>query len=140
MRFEHSIDIDAPASRVWSVLSDADRWPEWTPTVTKVARLGGDDLALGSKVRIEQPKLPAAVYTITALEPGKSFTWTTGSWFARGVAHHVIEPQGTGSRVTLSVAFAGLIGGLAARMYAQLTREYLALEAEGLKKRSEAEP
>jgi carbon monoxide dehydrogenase subunit G len=140
LRFEHTLEIDAPPRRVWSVLSDGERWPDWTPTVTKVERLSGDGLSVGSKVRIHQPKLPVAVYTITALEPGKSFTWTTGNWFARGVAHHVVEPKGTGSRVTLSVDFSGLIGGLAARMYAKLTREYLALEAEGLKKRSEAEP
>lgn len=140
LRFEHSVDVDAPPSRVWSVISDAERWPEWTPTVTRVERVHGDGLALGNKVRIEQPKLPAAVYTITALEPGKSFTWTTGSWFARGVANHVVEPRGSGSRVTLSVIFSGLIGGLAGKMYAELTREYLALEAAGLKKRSEAAP
>jgi uncharacterized protein YndB with AHSA1/START domain len=140
VRYEHTVGIDAPPSRVWSVLSDGERWPDWTPTVTKVERVSGDGLSVGSRVRIHQPKLPVAVCTITALEPGRSFTWPTGNGFARGVAHHVVAPKGTGSHVTLAVEFSGLIGGLAARMYAKPTREYLALEAAGLKKRSEAEP
>jgi hypothetical protein len=75
---------------------------------------------------------------VSAIEPGRSFTWTTGNAVVRGVAHHAIEPRGAGSRVTLSVAFGGLLGWLVGRLYAKLTNEYLGLEAEGLKKRSES--
>jgi uncharacterized protein YndB with AHSA1/START domain len=40
MNFTITVDIDAPPDRVWAVMSDIERWPEWTPTVTSIARMG----------------------------------------------------------------------------------------------------
>ena len=37
--FAISVDIAAPPSRVWSVMSDLERWHEWTTTVTSITRL-----------------------------------------------------------------------------------------------------
>lgn len=31
--------LDAPAEKVWRVLTDAERWPEWWPFVERVERL-----------------------------------------------------------------------------------------------------
>ena len=137
MRFERTIDIDAPPERVWEVLSDAQRWPEWTPTVTRVELLEGDGKGIGSRFRIHQPKLPAAVFVLTAVEPGRSFTWENGNFVARARAHHMVEARGAGARATLALDCSGLLGGLMVRMYRKLIREYLDLEAEGLKRRSE---
>ena len=137
MRFERTIEIDASPERVWAVLSDAERWPEWTPTVTRVERLEGDGKAVGSRFRIVQPRLPAAVYVLTDVQPGRSFTWENGNFVVRGRAHHAVEARGTGARATLAVECSGLLGGLMGWMYRKLIREYLDLEAEGLKRRSE---
>ena len=52
---------------------------------------------------------------------------------------HFVEELGpSGSRVTLSLQFSGLLGSLVARVYRNLSERYVATEAQGLKKRCEA--
>ncbi len=135
---QRSIDIDAPAARVWAVLSDVERWPEWAPTVTSVRRLEEGPLAVGSRVRIEQPKIPPTEYTVTELEPGRSFTWKATGPGVRTTARHRLEDRGAdGTRVTLAVEQAGPVGAVMGRFYRGLTDRYLTAEAAGIKARSE---
>jgi uncharacterized protein YndB with AHSA1/START domain len=134
--FSITVDIAAPPERVWSVMADVERWPEWTPTVKRIQRLEEGRLAVGSRARIEQPKLPAALWEVTELHEGRSFTWVTRSPGVRVVAKHGVEPVGKGTRATLSVGFSGPLGGLIAWLTRGLNQRYLALEAQGLRERS----
>ena len=59
--FARSVEIAAPVDVVWSVLSDGERWPEWTPTVSSVKPLRPGPLAVGSMVLIRQPKFRQAI-------------------------------------------------------------------------------
>jgi hypothetical protein len=134
-----TIDIAAPPQRVWAVLSDVERWPDWTKTVRWVRRLDDGPLRTGSTAKISQPKIPTVDYVVTELEPGTSFTWVSGGRAALTTARHVLEPlPGGGTRVTLSVEQAGWLGSLVSRLYRGTTDRYLALEAAGLKARAEA--
>jgi hypothetical protein len=135
--FRIDVEIQAAPDRVWSVMGDFERWPEWTPTVTSIQRLDGGPVAIGSRLRIRQPKLPPAVWRLTQLDPGKSFTWVTGGPGVRVTARHWVEASESGSRATLSLQFSGLLGPLVARLTRGLNQRYLALEAKGLKGRSE---
>jgi len=58
MRFEKSIEIDAPQQRVWDVLSALDDWPQCIETVDTVELLTPGPITTGSRVRLKQPKLP----------------------------------------------------------------------------------
>jgi uncharacterized protein YndB with AHSA1/START domain len=136
-KFSITTDINAPASRVWEVMSDTDRRHEWTPSIKSVRRLGGAPLAVGSRAMVRQPKFPPALWKVTAFEPGKGFTWVNSAPGLRVVASHSIEPTDAGSRATLSLDFQGLFGGALGRMTRGITERYLAFEAEGLKARSE---
>jgi uncharacterized protein YndB with AHSA1/START domain len=135
--FSISIEISAAPARVWSVMSDVERWPDWTPSVTRVEHLEAGPLRIGSRARIKQPKLLAAVWEVTRLEPGKSFTWVTRSPGVRVTGFHAVEPTNTGSRATLSIDFAGLLASFVAWLTRNLNSRYLNYEANGLKKRSE---
>ena len=66
MQFSITTEVDAPPEVVFAVLSEVERWPEWTPTVTRVERLGdaGASLALGGRLRIVQPKVPPAEWMV----------------------------------------------------------------------------
>jgi uncharacterized protein YndB with AHSA1/START domain len=139
MSFEAtSITIDAPAQRVWSVMTDVERWPEWTASVTRVERLDTGPFGVGSRARIRQPKLPTTIWTVSDLQPERSFAWTAGASGVTTVAEHEITPgPGGGVTVTLSIRQSGLLSPLLALLASGLTRRYIRMEAEGLKRRAE---
>ena len=141
MQFTVTTEVEAPPETVFAVLSEVERWHEWTPTVTKVERLGDADgapLAVGGRIRIVQPKVPPGEWTVTSLEPGRGFRLVSHSPGATVEANHAVEPAGPGrSRVTLSVTFAGFLGRVVGWLMRGLNRRYLAEEAAGLKRRSE---
>ena len=135
--FSISIDINAPANRVYEVMSDIERWCEWTPSVTSIRRLDSGPFIVGSRAVIRQPKFPPALWTVTAIDGKRSFTWMNRAPGIRVMAHHSIADSGDRATATLSLRYEGLLGGLLARMTRGITNRYLAMEANGLKKRSE---
>jgi len=137
MEFRIDVDIKAQPGRVWDVIKDVERWPEWTESVRSVKRLDTGPLAVGSRARVYQPRLLPTVFRVVTLEEGRGFTWVATSAGVRATAKHYVEPVGPHSRATLSVEFHGLLGKLTARLMRSLTEHYLELEAAGLKRRSE---
>jgi uncharacterized protein YndB with AHSA1/START domain len=136
--FSISVDIAAPPERVWQVMSEVERWPEWTRSVREVRRLGnGGPLQVGSRVLVRQPAFPPALWKVTALDPGKSFAWTSAAPGLRVVASHRVDGSPSGTSATLSLELHGLFGSLFGRMTKEITERYLAMEADGLRKRSE---
>jgi len=136
MDFEITVDVAAPPDVVWSVMSDAERWHEWTPSVRSI-RILDKPLRIGSRALIRQPRFPPALWKVTALEPGRSFTWKSGVPGMWVYARHSVAPAQGGSRAHLHLHYEGALGALLARMTRDITNRYLGLEAAGLKKRSE---
>lgn len=135
--FQTTVRIDAPPQRVWDVLVDVARWPEWTESVTEAVLVQGSQLQLGAVVAIRQPKLKRALWTVTGMAPGREFTWETQSPGLYLHAVHTILPESGGCSVTLHLTYSGLLGPLVGWLAGDMTRRYLALEAEGLKRRAE---
>ena len=133
--FSITAEITAPASLVWLTIADVERWPEWTPSVSRVKLLSPGPLQIGSRVRIHQPKLPPAIWQVVELTPGKGFTWVSTGPGLRVTARHTVESVDNESQVTLSIQYEGLFGPLLARFVGKLNDRYLALEANGLQER-----
>jgi uncharacterized membrane protein len=132
------VDVAAPSERVWAVMSDVERWPEWTASVTGVERLDAGPFGVGSRARIRQPRLPVAVWTVTALEPGRFFTWQSPAPGLLSVGHHRVDPtDDNASRVTLSLTWSGPLTPLVRLIFGSLSRRYVAMETQGLKHRCE---
>jgi hypothetical protein len=135
--FKVVVDVEASPDRVLAVLRDVGRWPEWTSTMTSVRRLDPGPFTVGSRAYVRQPKLLPAVWQVTELNE-RGFAWVTRSPGVRIEGAHWVEESESGSTVTLSVRFTGLLAPLAAWFYGNLTQRYVATEADGLKKRAEA--
>ena len=99
--------------------------------MTSIQRVDRGPLAVGSQGRIRQPKLPPAVWQITELDEGRSFTWVTRSPGVRVTARHSVEASEGGSRATLSLQFSGLLGPLVARLTRGLNQRTSLLRREG---------
>ena len=136
--FRTAIEIAAPPARVWSIISDVERWHEWTASITRIERLDSGPLRIGSRAIVRQPKLPQNRFEVTALEEGRGFTWESKNPGLRGLGHHWIEPTATGCRATLGVDFRGPLAWPISRLYGTLTQRYIEMEAAGLKRRCEA--
>jgi uncharacterized protein YndB with AHSA1/START domain len=124
MRVAVTVDISAPPEVVWPVLSAVEFWPEWTASVTSVRPLSPGPLQVGSRVRIKQPRLPATMWTVSDLVEGERFTWTATSPGVNTRASHRVVPAAEGSRVTLSIDQAGILGRLVGRLYGGLTSRW----------------
>jgi uncharacterized protein YndB with AHSA1/START domain len=135
--FSITVDIAAPADRVWAVMSDVERWHEWTPSITRVTLLRKGALAVGSRALVRQPKFPPALWRVTELVPGRSFTWVSVAPGLRVIGRHAVELTVNGTRAVLTLELKGMVGGLWGRLTRGITERYIAYEAAGLKARSE---
>ncbi len=69
------VEIDAPAERVWSILTDFDRYPEWNPfTVSVETRLRpGDPVVMDVRLPGKRPSIRTE--WVNRVEPGRRFWW-----------------------------------------------------------------
>jgi uncharacterized membrane protein len=139
MEHEETVTISAPVERVWAVMADVERWPEWTASISSVSLVGDAPLGVGSQVRIKQPGFPAVVWTVDDWRPNVRFTWLASSPGVDSVGNHEVAlgPDGT-TRVTLRIRQTGPAVWLLRLLFARRTRRYVHLEAEGLKHATES--
>jgi uncharacterized membrane protein len=135
---DSAVEIDAPASVVWDVFSDVERWPEWTASVTRLVALDGPGIAVGKRFEIKQPRMPKLVWEVTDVTPGESWTWVQRSPGGLTVARHDVTPEsGRRTLVRQQIDQRGPVGALVGLCMRSMTRRYLEMEAKGLKGRSE---
>jgi len=135
---ETAVKIDASPEEVWTALSDVERWYEWTPSIKSVLLLDPKPLHVGSRGLVEQPRLPRTIWQVTRLVRNQGFDWE-----ANGIGNHTVgehwitpNPQG-GVEVVLRVRQSGWLSWIFQTWIGKITREYLAMEARGLKLRCE---
>ncbi len=91
------IEINAPASRVWTILTDFARYPEWN---TFIRKLEGQPI-VGNRLRalIQPPGLKAMTFRPVVLkaEPERELRWLGRLFLPRlfdGEHSFAIEPLG----------------------------------------------
>ena len=135
--FVKVVDVAAPPERAWDVLADLVRWPEWTASMSRLTPLDAAPLGVGSRVRVEQPKLRPIVMEIVSWEPGRGFAWRGRQPGVTVFADHRLSPTPGGCRLTLSLRYGGFLGPIAVLLARRLTERYMTMEAEGLERRCE---
>ena len=133
-----AVDIEAPATVVWDVFSDVERWPDWTASVTRLVALDGPGLAVGKRFEIKQPRMPKLVWEVTDVMPGASWTWVQRSPGGLTLARHDVSAESDGhTKVRQRIDQRGPVGAMVGLLMRPMTRRYLEMEAAGLKARSE---
>jgi hypothetical protein len=69
-------DIQAPAERVWALLTDAAGWPSWSSTVTSL----DGTIAPGQKLALKVPYAPGRTFTprVAKLVANEEMVWRDG--------------------------------------------------------------
>ena len=138
-----SIDIAAPASAVWAILTDFASYSEWNPFV----RLIKGDLQEGAKleVMLDTPNRNPMTFnpTLVKLTLERELRWLGRMWSIPGIftgEHYFqIEPAGENSiRFTHGERFTGLTVPFAWSKVADDTRAGFVSMNEALKRLAEA--
>ena len=103
-----ALDIHAPAARIWSLLTDADRFPRWNSTVTRVE----GQIREGERLRLHVPGTDRTFTPrVSGVVADARMTWTGG--FApmfRGVRTFELKPCDDGStQFAMEERFSGLM-------------------------------
>ena len=111
--------IDASPERVWDVLVDAERWPEWNPFLTlEGGRLDSSGYPV---LRLSLPGQAGYVFRphMLAFDPPKRLAWI-GRTGVRGVfdgAHtFTLASEGAGTRFVNEERFSGLLSPIMRRL------------------------
>jgi hypothetical protein len=100
--------IDAPPARVWALLTDARRIPEWNSTVSSIE----GEIALGGKLALRVPLDPKRTFRpkVTRFVPDREMEWRDG--FApmfRGVRTFTLAPVPAGTAFVMTERLSGLM-------------------------------
>ncbi len=134
---EHTIHIEADIDTVWDVLMDVEHWTDWTPTMMWIRPYEDEPLQEGSVLHIKQPRLKAAAWTITSIEPKQSFTWRNSGAGVITEVDHELAATPDGTSVTLRVRQSGRMAGITGFVGGGAVKRNLQAEANGLKHRCE---
>jgi uncharacterized membrane protein len=52
MRFESSIDINAPAEKVWALIDKLEEWPQWMLSIKRIERISKEPVTVGSQLSV----------------------------------------------------------------------------------------
>ena len=137
MRYVREEIVHAPAARVWKLLIDVEKWPRWTESMQEIQRLEDAPLTVGSRSRVTQPRRRPLVWTVTDLEPTRTFTWVARQPGLSFEAVHRIDETGEGVRTTLEFLVTGPLAWLANLLAGSRIRSSLEMESAGLKRAAE---
>lgn len=140
MRYEVTVDIAAPAEKIWTVLRDVEHWSDWSPTINEITKLDDKPFDVGSRARVKQPKMAPAVWEVTELEPGRSFVWQTKIMGVAMVAGHYIDDTDGACSVRLTLDMSGGLAPLLNVLGGKRARHYVDLEGSSLKAHCEKQP
>ena len=84
MQLNAEAEIFAPPERIWAILTDFDRYPDWNPYLSRVE----GELGVGNTLLVSAGSTEGKSWRfkpkVTILDPGRELRWQ-GHLFARGL-------------------------------------------------------
>ena len=135
--FSASTNINASPETIWSILTDAEHYPEWDPQAIRIE----GTIAEGEMVTAYTKLSPDRAFPakVTEFVPGKRMTWTGGMPLGlfKGERTFTLTPQEDGSvDFDLREEFSGLLFPLFSKSLPDMSEAFEGFVA-GLKARAE---
>jgi len=118
MRFESSIDINAPPDRVWALMDKLEQWPQWMPPIKKIERISKGPLAIGSQLSVTAKVSGLTVkllMTIIKFVPEQTVVMQGRALGTSLTRFYILEPLDGKTKVTIGGDVSGALAWLARR-------------------------
>jgi hypothetical protein len=114
-RIETEIDINAPAAKVWAVLTDFPNMPLWNPFITAIAGRAAAGERLTVTIRPPGKSAITLRPTLLVVQPERELRWL-GHFIVSGIFdgehYFLLDPLGADrTRLTHGESFSGLLVG-----------------------------
>jgi hypothetical protein len=135
------IQIDASVERVWDVLMDFERYPEWNPFIQSISGSGEIGSKLKVKLKLEGRKPAAFKPKVLAKQPHEEFRWL-GKLLLPGIfdGEHIllIREEGDGRvKFIQQEYFRGIFAASILRRIGEATQQGFEAMNKALKERAE---
>lgn len=118
MRFESSIDINAPVEKVWALIDKLEEWPQWMPSIKKIERVSKGPLTVGSQLSITAKVSRLTVkllMTIIEFVPERTVVLQGKALGTKLTRFYTLEPVNEKMKVTIGGDVSGALAWLACR-------------------------
>ncbi|HMK91944.1 MAG TPA: SRPBCC domain-containing protein [Thermoleophilia bacterium] len=128
-------NIAASPAIIWGLLTDAQDFPHWNSTVTRI----DGQIREGERIRVHAPGTDRTFTpTVSGVVPDRRMAWIGGSALMKGVRTFDLKPRSDGSTdFVMQESFSGLLLPLARRSMPDFGPIY-ARYADDLKRAAEA--
>ncbi len=135
MRFSSTVEINAPAEKIWAVFDNTEEWHQWVPSIRKIERVSKGPSAVGSQVRViaRSGITFKLLMTITEYIPGRRVFMQGEILGTKLIRFYTLEPVGQKTRFTAGGEVSGLLAWLVRRGGQSLSDEIV----QALKKKIE---
>ena len=118
MRFESSIDIDAPVTKVWALVDKLEEWPQWMPSIKRIDKISEGPLAVGSQLSVTAKVnglIVKLLMMITNFVPERNVVLEGKALGTKLTRFYTLEPVNGKTKVTIGGDVSGALAWLARR-------------------------
>jgi carbon monoxide dehydrogenase subunit G len=118
MRFESSIEINAPTKKVWALIDKLEEWPQWMPSIKRIETVSKGPLAVGSQLAVTAKVSGLTVtllMTITEFVPERTVVMQGKALGTNLTRFYNLEPVNDKTKVTIGGDVSGALAWLACR-------------------------
>jgi hypothetical protein len=131
----HELLINAPAPRIWGLVAEIGRWPDWNPAV-KSAKLNGA-FEVGTSFNWKSGGI-SIVSTLQEIQPTTKLAWTGKAIGTRAIHVWSFQPTPAGVLVHTSESFEGWLVSLMRKAMQKTLDESLVAWLNELKRKAES--
>lgn len=129
--------IEAPAQRAWDLLTDAESYPAWNPSIVSLE----GPITEGGTISLVSAVNPKRTFRleVTEMKAPTSMVWSDGMPLGlfKGVRTYRLIEQGDATEFSMTEEFSGPLSGLITKAIPDMTESFNQF-ADGLKAAAEA--